>query len=51
MDIFALIISIILGVLLVFVNFYILALYCHPEDGGFGSSLICKIVVVKIEMN
>ena len=46
MDIFLLIVVIIVGVLLLYVNIYLLALYCHPEDGGFGASLICKIVVV-----
>ena len=47
MDIFLLIVVIIVGLLLLYVNIYLLALYCHPEDGGFGASLICKIVVVK----
>ncbi|KAM3140194.1 hypothetical protein pb186bvf_007747 [Paramecium bursaria] len=46
MDIFLLIVVIIVGLLLLYVNIYLLALYCHPEDGGFGASLICKIVVV-----
>jgi len=27
-------------------NIYLLAYYCHPDDRGFGSALICKIVVV-----
>lgn len=46
MDVFLIIIVCILGLVLMYVNIYILALYCHPEDGGFGSSFLCKIIVV-----
>lgn len=38
--------TIIIGVLLVFANIYILGVYCHPEDNGFGANLLCKITVV-----
>jgi LMBR1 domain-containing protein 1 len=41
-----LVMTIVLSVLLLIMNIYLLAYYCHPEDNGFGSSLICKIVVV-----
>ena len=47
MDIFLLVSTIILSILLIFVSFYFLALYCHPEDKGWGTSLFCKILVVK----
>jgi len=46
MDVFLIIIMCVVGILLMIVNIYLLALYCHPEDGGFGASLFCKIVVV-----
>jgi len=46
MDWFLLIIIIILSVLLLGVNFYLLILYCHPDDSGWGSALFCKILVV-----
>ncbi|CAD8086320.1 unnamed protein product [Paramecium primaurelia] len=46
MDVFLIIIVCVLALLLMYVNVYLLALYCHPEDGGFGSSFFCKIVVV-----
>lgn len=45
-DVFLLIVVIILSVLLVVTSIYLLAHYCHPDDKGFGSGLICKIVVV-----
>lgn len=40
--------TIIVGILLVFANIYILGVYCHPEDNGFGANLLCKITVVDI---
>lgn len=46
MDIFMLVMTIILAVLLIVVNVYLLAYYSHPEDRGFGSAFICKVVVV-----
>lgn len=45
-DVFMLVLTIVLGILLVLANVYLLAYYCHPDDRGFGSALICKIVVV-----
>lgn len=38
--------TIILAIVLIIVNIYLLAYYCHPDDRGFGSALICKFVVV-----
>jgi LMBR1 domain-containing protein 1 len=40
------IITVLLAVVLLIVNIYLLAYYCHPDDRGFGSALICKFVVV-----
>jgi LMBR1 domain-containing protein 1 len=38
--------AIVCGILLLIASVYILAIYCHPEDAGFGSSLYCKFLVV-----
>lgn len=46
MDVVLIIMIVVVGLLLLYVNLYLLALYCHPEDGGFGASLLSKIVVV-----
>ena len=46
MDIFFLIFIILVTIALLICNIYILAYYCHPDDKGFGSALICKIIVV-----
>lgn len=46
MDIVLIIMIVIVSLLLLYVNIYLLALYCHPDDGGFGASLVCKIIVV-----
>jgi len=46
MDTFLLIATIVIGLILLFVNIYLLALYVHPEDRGFGASLTPKVLVV-----
>jgi LMBR1 domain-containing protein 1 len=46
MDVFLIIITIIFSILLLVVSFYILALYCHPDDRGFGSHILLKILVI-----
>ena len=48
MDILLIIMIVVVSLLLLYVNIYLLALYCHPDDGGFGASLVCKIIVVYI---
>ena len=32
--------------LLIIVNVYLLAYFCHPDDAGWGASLFCKFLVV-----
>eukprot|EP01017_Pseudomicrothorax_dubius_P025556 TRINITY_DN2772_c0_g2_i5.p1 TRINITY_DN2772_c0_g2~~TRINITY_DN2772_c0_g2_i5.p1 ORF type:complete len:399 (-),score=102.13 TRINITY_DN2772_c0_g2_i5:421-1617(-) len=46
MDAFLWIATIVIAVLLFIINIYLLAIYCHPDDNGFGASLICKFLVV-----
>jgi len=46
MDVFLIIVTIILSFILFIVSFYILALYCHPDDKGFGSHLLLKLLVI-----
>ncbi|EGR30777.1 lmbr1-like conserved region family protein, putative [Ichthyophthirius multifiliis] len=45
-DVFLIIISIVIAILLTFTSFYLLILYCHPDDRGWGTSLFCKIIVI-----
>ncbi len=33
-------------IILAGVNIYILALYCHPDDKGWGNVVYCKILVI-----
>ncbi len=33
-------------IILLGINIYLLALYCHPDDKGWGNVLYCKILVV-----
>lgn len=33
-------------IILLGVNIYLLALYCHPDDKGWGNVVYCKILVV-----
>ncbi|KRX00407.1 hypothetical protein PPERSA_03628 [Pseudocohnilembus persalinus] len=46
MDWFLIFLIIVFSLLLIIVSIYILAIYCHPDDGGFGQSIWCKILVV-----
>lgn len=57
MEIFLIIISIVLLILLIGVCIYLLALYCHrnfslfskhilADDSGFGAGYFCKVLVV-----
>lgn len=45
-DIFMLIMIIILAVVLLVISLYLLVYYCHPDDAGFGSGLVCKIFAI-----
>lgn len=46
MDVFLLILTIIFSLLLVVVNFYILARYAHQRDTSFGKSWFTKLMFV-----
>ena len=46
MDVFLLVASIVLSIVLLLSSFYILAVYCHPEDKGFGAGNYCKVIVI-----
>lgn len=37
---------VVLSIILLGVNFYLLALYVHPDDKGWGTALYCKILVI-----
>jgi len=38
--------AIIFTIILIAINIYLLALYVHADDKGFGTALYCKILVV-----
>lgn len=38
--------AIIFTIILIGINIYVLALYSHTEDKGFGTALYCKLLVV-----
>ena len=40
------ILAIVFSLILIAVNIYLLALYVHTDDKGFGTALYCKILVV-----
>jgi len=46
MNYYLLMSAIVILVLLVIVNSYMLAYYCHPDDKGWGASLFCKLLVI-----
>lgn len=46
MDVLTIVFIVLIGIALLVASIYLLAYYCHPEDRGFGSALICKIAVV-----
>ena len=46
MDVFLLVVTIILSLLLIVINFYILARYSHQRDTSFGKSWFTKIIFV-----
>lgn len=50
MDIFMIVMIVMFAVILLVTNIYLLAYYCHKDDRGFGSALLCKIVVVSLSL-
>ena len=46
MDVLLIIASIIISIFLLLVNFYILVIYSHPDDRGWGVSIWCRILVI-----
>ena len=40
------VLSIVFVLILLAINIYLLALYCHVDDKGFGTALYCKVLVV-----
>lgn len=46
MDVLMIVFIVLISIILLVTNIYILAYYCHPDDRGFGSALVCKIVVI-----
>ncbi len=51
MDVLMIVFICLISLLLIIGDIYLLAYFCHPDDRGFGSALICKIVVVNDIIN
>lgn len=48
LNIYILVTMVVLVVLLIIVNIYLFAYYCHPDDSGIGAGLFCKFLVVTL---
>lgn len=46
MDAFLIIVCIVIAILMMVVNFYLLAIYCHPDDRGWGVHWFCRALVL-----
>ncbi len=46
MDALLIIISIVMTLLIIAINIYLLILYSHTDDAGWGTAIYCKILVV-----
>ena len=46
MQAYLIVLIIVLTIILLGVNFYLLALYVHPDDKGWGTAIYCKILVI-----
>lgn len=46
MEAYLIVLVIVLTIILLGVNFYLLALYVHPDDKGWGTAIYCKILVI-----
>lgn len=46
MDILLIVVSIFMALVIIGVSFYMLVIYCHPEETGMGSSVVSKIIIV-----
>ena len=46
MEAYLIVLIVVLTIILLGVNFYLLALYVHPDDKGWGTALYCKILVI-----
>lgn len=45
-DVWLIIVTIVMGVVLLAASFYLYVVYCHPEDKGFGSKIYFKLIVI-----
>ncbi len=46
MEAYLIVLIVVLSIILLGVNFYLLALYVHPDDKGWGTAVYCKILVI-----
>jgi LMBR1 domain-containing protein 1 len=45
-DVWLIIVTIVIGLLMLAINIYLFAMYCHPDDLTFGAGWIAKIIVI-----
>ena len=46
MEVYLVILSVVMSIVLLGVNIYLLALYIHPDDKGWGTAIYCKVLIV-----
>lgn len=46
MNYFLILMSLALFIIAVIISFYLFTIYCHPDEKGFGSSILSKIIIV-----
>lgn len=46
MDILLIVLTVVFVIVLIALNIYLLALYVHTDDKGWGTAVYCKILVV-----
>ena len=46
MEAYLIILIVVMTLILLAVNIYLLALYIHPDDKGWGTAIYCKVLVV-----
>ena len=46
MEAYLIILIVVMTIILLAVNIYLLALYIHPDDKGWGTAIYCKVLVV-----
>ena len=46
MEAFLIAITVLFALIMILVNIYLLAMYCHPDDKGYGAAGFSQVLVV-----